>query len=98
MDSDNDNHPNDRAIRYARKIATPTPTLSEIAAVWNQRCKPIYAAHIHGHEKAAWRLVYGLGLESVDPPCTGEGSHDSMGCIVPYSPCAGARGSVMLHR
>ena len=43
----------------------------------------------HGHEKAAWRLVDGLGLESAD--------YDSMGCIVPCSPRAGVRGSVVLH-
>ena len=48
-----------------------------------------------GHEKASWRLVDGLGSESVDPPCTGEGSYESMGCIVPCSPCAGVRGSVV---
>ena len=52
----------------------------------------------HRHEKASWRLVDGLGLESVDPPCTGKGSYDSTGCIVPCSPCAGVRGSVVLHR
>ena len=52
----------------------------------------------HGHVKASWRLVDGLGLDSVDPPCTGEGSYDSTGCIVPCSPCAGVRGSVVLHR
>ena len=52
----------------------------------------------HGHEKASWRLVDGLGLESVDPPCIGEGSYDSTGCIVPCSPCASVRGSVVLHR
>ena len=44
---------------------------------------------------ASWRLVDGLGLESVDPPCTGEGSFDSTGCIVPCSPCGGVRGSVV---
>ena len=46
-----------------------------------------YPLLCHGHEKAAWCVVDGLGLESVDPPCTGEGPYDSMGCIVPCSPC-----------
>ena len=52
----------------------------------------------HRHEKASWRLVDGLYWESVDPPCTGEGSYNSTGCIVPCSPCADVRGSVVLHR
>ena len=52
----------------------------------------------HGHDKASWRLVDGLGLESADPPCTGEGCYDSTGCLVPCSPCAGVTGTVVLHR
>ena len=52
----------------------------------------------HGHEKVSRRLVDGLGLESVDPPCIREGSYDSTGCIAPCSPCAGLRGSVVPHR
>ena len=31
----------------------------------------------HGHEKASWRLVDGLGLESVDPPCPGRSTPKS---------------------
>ena len=61
----------------------------------------IYAGHIHYYATDMRRphgIVDGLGLESVDPPCTGEGSIDSTGCIVPCSPCAGVRGSVVLHR
>ena len=52
----------------------------------------------HTHEKATWHLVDGLGLESVDHPCRGEGPYDSMGCMVPCSPCGGVRESVVLHR
>ena len=51
----------------------------------------------HGHEKTAWRQVDGLGLESVDLLCTGEGSYDSMGCIAPCSPRASVRGNIVLH-
>ena len=40
------NHANDRAIRCAYKIATPTPALSESAAV-ESNMQTIYAGHIH---------------------------------------------------
>ena len=58
----------------------------------------IHAGHIHYYARDM-RRPHGVYLmELADPPYTGEGSYDSMGCIGPCSPCASVRGSVVLHR
>ena len=42
----------------------------------------------HAHEKVHWRYVDGMGVQSVDPPCTGAARIGDSGEQLPCVPCA----------
>ena len=57
-----DNHPNDRTIRCAYIIATPTPPFLKVLPFGIKDANHLRRAYPllpHGHDKATWRLVDG---------------------------------------
>ena len=59
----------------------PCPTVLAFGIKDANHLHRAYPLLRHGHEKASWRLVDVLGLESVDPPCTSDESYDSTGAL-----------------
>ena len=82
-DAYDDNRWTDRAIGCGCRIAIPTPLCPKVVLFGIKDANHLrreYPLLPHRREKATRRLVDGLGLESVDLPCTDEGSYDSTCC------------------